>query len=169
MFVNVQAPNESEQTTRPNAAQCCSFDLAILLFFLPKLNTMKKVGIIACCLLAFIFIQCSSGRSESTSVSDDNTTVTISETETTYILEASFNEEKATAIYQYINSSIKPNAQFAFEDGDVDTRTSLDDGTTLHIKADRGELKVTFDKKTNSNESYERVKQLYKGIKKVIK
>jgi hypothetical protein len=133
------------------------------------MKAMKKVVITALCLLAVVFIQCHSGRTESTYVSDGNTTVKTSETKTTYTLEASFNKEKLRDVHKYINSAIEPSAHFAFEDRHLDTSTSLDDGTTFHIKADRGELTLTFDKQANSDESYKRVKQLYEGIKKIVR
>jgi hypothetical protein len=143
--------------------------LAALLSASQKIIVMKKIGIMVLCLLAVVLVRCDSGRSESTFVSDDNTTITTSETETRYSLEASFNEQKAMEIFQYINSAIGPNAQFAFEDGGVDAHTSLDDGTTFHIKAGPTELTIDFDKEANTHESYRRMKKLYHGIRKLVK
>ena len=124
---------------------------------------MRKLSIIALCLLSVVFIQCHPGRTETTYASDGKTTIKTTETKTMYTLEASFDEEKGTEIFERINAAIAPNAQFAFEEGDLDTNTSLDDGTTFHIEADDDELKLIFDKEKNSYQSYERVKELCEG------
>src|SRR5689334_22838474 len=108
---------------------------------------MKKIEIISLCLLTVVLIRCHSVSGESTFVSDGSTSIKTIETKSLYTLEANFNNEKATEIFQYINSEVKPDAQFAFEDGGVDTNTSLDDGTTFHIKAGRRELTISFDKR----------------------
>jgi hypothetical protein len=129
---------------------------------------MKKVAAISLCLLAFILIQCNSGKTESSTVSNQLTTVKVTETKTTYTLDASFTRDKASQFYRYINNAVSPDAQFAFEDGDLETSTSLDDGTKFHIKSQRGELQLIFDKATNSHESYRRMKKIYEGLKGIV-
>jgi hypothetical protein len=141
---------------------------ALLIVQLNKSTYMKKLAIVSLCLLAIVLMQCNSGKTESSIVSNNLTTVKVTETKTTYTLEASFPRDKAHDFYNYINASIAPAAQFNFEDGDLETNTSLDDGTKFHIKSQRGELEFTFDKTTNTHESYRRMKSIYEGLKGIV-
>lgn len=136
--------------------------------FWHKSNMMKKVAIIFFCLLALVLTQCDSGKVESSTVSNQLTTVKVTETKTTYTLDASFTRDKASQFYQYINNAVSPAAQFDFEDGDLETSTSLDDGTKFHIKSQRGELQLIFDKTSNNHESYRRMKKIYEGLKGIV-
>ena len=101
-------------------------------------------------------------------VSNGVTTVKVTETKTTYTLDASFTRDKASQFYQYINNAVSPAAQFDFEDGDIETSTSLDDGTKFHIKSQDGELQLIFDKSSNNRESYRRMKRIYEGLKGLV-
>lgn len=129
---------------------------------------MKSVMIIAICLVSLVLVQCQTGRKESTTINTGSTTVEISENEKTLKLEASFNKGKTMDVYRYINSSIAPSSLFSSEDDDLDVTTSLQDGTTFQIKAYRGELTLTFDKRSNTRKGYERVKELCEGVKEVV-
>jgi hypothetical protein len=129
---------------------------------------MKGLTRLTICLLTVVFVHCHSGRRESTMMTDGKTTVRTSETETTFTLHASFDEDKAMAVYQFINSSITPHSLFTSADDRLDVSKSLLDGTTFQIKAYRGELTLTFDKRANSPHSYHRVKGLCEGVKKIV-
>ncbi|MGC3945725.1 MAG: hypothetical protein QM762_14590 [Chryseolinea sp.] len=144
------------------------FHVAALLIWSGKTNAMRKAAIIFLCLMAIVLTQCNTGKTESTTISNDHTTVKVSETKTTYTLDASFPREKANQFYQYINNAVAPAAQFDFEDGDLETITSLEDGTQFRIKSQRGELQLIFDKKSNSRESYRRMKKIYEGLKGIV-
>jgi len=129
---------------------------------------MKKIAIIFLCLLALVLTQCDSGRTRSTTVSNGSTTVKITETKTDYTLDASFTRDKAGEFYRQLNSAVSPEAQFDFEDGDLETGTSLDDGTTFRIKSQRGELQLIFDKTSNNRKSYRRMEKIYERLKGIV-
>lgn len=129
---------------------------------------MKTATILTICLLPVTLLYGQSNRNESTTVNNGSTTAKISENETTYKLELSFNKNKVMDVYRYINSSIKPSSLFTSEDDRLDISTSLRDGTTFRIKAYRGELSITFDKRSNSPEAYNRIKELCEGVKKIV-
>jgi len=101
-------------------------------------------------------------------VSNGATTVKVTETKTAYTLDASFPRDKASEFYQQINNAVSPEAQFDFEDGDLETGTSLDDGTTFQIKSHSGELQLIFDKTRNNRQSYQRMKKIYEGLKGIV-
>lgn len=129
---------------------------------------MKKAALNFFCLLMLVLTQCHSGKTESSTVSNKFTTVKVSETKTTYTLDASFPRDKADEFYKYLNKAVSPSAQFDFNDGDLETTTSLDDGTTFHIESERGELHLVFDKTGNSHASYRRMKKIYEGLKGIV-
>lgn len=91
---------------------------------------MKTVSIITVCLLSVVLFHCHSGRSKSTGVNDGRTSVEISEHENLYKLEASFDKNKVMDVYEYVNSSIKPQSLFTSEDDRVDVSMTL--GMALH-------------------------------------
>jgi hypothetical protein len=128
---------------------------------------MKRLAILTLCLLSVTLFQCNSGRSKSTTTSNGTETVKISENDQTYALDASFHADKTVDVYQYINSYIGPPALFDSTDDRVDGSTSLSDGGTIHVKAQAGELTLTFDKRANSPEAYARAKELCEGVKKI--
>jgi hypothetical protein len=129
---------------------------------------MRTLTIVTICLLSVVLFHCHSGRGKSTTVSDGNTTVEISENERMYKLEANFNKNKVEDVYQYINASLKPNSLFTSEDDRVDISMTLGDGTTFQLKAHRGELSLTFDKRSNSREAYKRIRGLCEGVKEIV-
>ena len=122
---------------------------------------MKTVRIITVCLLSVILFHCQSRHSGSTSVK-------VSENKKMYKLDASFNEDKVMDVYRYINSSLKPQSLFTSEDDRVDVSMTLGDGTTFQIKAYRGDLSLTFDKRSNSRKSYSRIRELCEGVKEIV-
>jgi hypothetical protein len=129
---------------------------------------MKKIPIIFLCLLGLVLTQCDSGRTRSTTVSNGHTTVKITETRTAYTLDASFTRDKASEFYQQINNAVSSEAQIDFEDGDLETSASLDDGTKFQIKSQRGELQLIFDKTSNNRKSYRRMEKIYEGLKGIV-
>jgi hypothetical protein len=129
---------------------------------------MKTLRLTTICLLSVVLFHCHSGRNKSTVVSDENTSVEISENENLYKLEASFEKNKVMDVYRYINSSLEPQSLFTSEDDRVDVSMTLGDGTTFRIKAYGGELSLAFDKRSNSRESYKRIKELCDGVKEVV-
>ena len=128
---------------------------------------MKRITILTLSLLSLALACCNSGRSTSTAVSNGQESVKISDNDNTYIFEASFDEEKTTDVLQYINEAVKPNSIFSSQDERIDARASLSDGGVIDLKARRGELTLTFDKKANSEDAYHRVKELGEGVMKI--
>lgn len=127
-----------------------------------------KIRIILSVLLLISVILHAQTRTESTTVSNGNTKVTISENETTYELDAAFDERYVMDVYRYINSVISPGSLFTSKEDRLDVTTTLKDGTTFRIKAYMGTLYVKFDKEKNSRESFDRIRMLCEGVKKLV-
>ena len=128
---------------------------------------MKRITILALSMMSLVLACCNSGSSTSTAVSNGQESVKISDNDNTYTVEASFDEDKTMDVFRYINEAVKPNSVLNSEDDRVDASASLLDGGIIDLKASRGELKLTFDKKANSEEAYHRVKELGKGVMKI--
>jgi hypothetical protein len=95
-------------------------------------------------------------------------TVTILDTDDTYQLTASFDKEKIGKVQHFINKSIKPNGLFESGDDYLDAVTLLHDKTKFYIKAFKGELFISLNKKENSVESYNRIKKMCEGVKDIV-
>jgi hypothetical protein len=123
---------------------------------------MKKYLLIigACALLGFGVVKHLSTR--------DDTVIKVSETRDTYHFSASFEEKRTMKVYRFINRSIKPNGLFVSDDDRLDVTTELSDKTRFHIKAYKGELEISFNKRENSKESYERIKTMCGELGEIV-
>ncbi|SKC62805.1 hypothetical protein [Ohtaekwangia koreensis] len=127
---------------------------------------MKRITILLS-LLSMILACCHSGNSTSTTVSNGQESVKISDNDNTYTVEASFDEDKTMDVLQYIKEAVEPNSIFNPQDDRIDASATLSDGGIIDLKASGGELTLAFDKKANSREAYHRVKKLGEGVMKI--
>lgn len=95
----------------------------------------------------------------------DNIKVSVNETKEEYRFEASFNKEKSDAVSEYMDEYLD---QKIFENAQVDAAMRLSDGTQIYAKTDEGEVKIRLDKQLNSRESYEKIKKMGEGIKRIL-
>lgn len=93
--------------------------------------------------------------------------ITVSDDEDEYEMDASYKKSKTHAVQVYLdehllnnNISLKNN----WEDGEI----MLDDKTTVYINTYPGELKIKIDKRENTDESYEKVKQVCEELEVII-
>ncbi|GGD41570.1 hypothetical protein GCM10011514_01990 [Emticicia aquatilis] len=95
----------------------------------------------------------------------DNIKVSVNETKEEYRFEASFNKDKSDAVSEYMDDYLD---QKIFENAQVDAAMRLNDGTQIYVKTDDGEVKIRLDKQLNSRESYEKIKKMGEGIKRIL-
>jgi hypothetical protein len=95
----------------------------------------------------------------------DNIKVSVNETKEEYRFEASFNEDKSEDVAQYMDDYLD---QKIFENAQVNAAMRLNDGTQIYAKTDDGEVKIRLNKQDNSRESYEKIKKMGEGIKRVL-
>jgi hypothetical protein len=98
----------------------------------------------------------------------NRTSITISEDDDTYELEAIYNAENTGMVEQYINKSIAPNSLAGSVHDYFDASTSLPDHTQFHVKESPGKVDITLDKRKNSTMSYHRIKTMCEGIKSLV-
>ena len=99
----------------------------------------------------------------------DDLSISVVDTDDTYALTATFNEDYTGRVQDYINRSIKPNSLFRSTHDYFNVITTLADKTEFHVKESPGELEIDFDKRKNSAASYQRVKKMCEGISNVLK
>lgn len=97
-----------------------------------------------------------------------NTNIKYSETEHTYSMKAEFPEAETREVEEYMNHTIGTISNMSFINTQIDGSIALDDHTTFYIKKSPGILDITLDKDRNSDESYQEIKSMCQGIKKVL-
>ncbi len=95
----------------------------------------------------------------------DNIKVSVSETKEEYRFEARFNKNKSDAVSEYMDDYLD---QKIFENAQIDAAMRLNDGTQIYAKTEEGEVKIRLDKQLNSRESYEKIKKMGEGIKRIL-
>ncbi len=98
----------------------------------------------------------------------DRTSISISEDDNSYRLEAVYNINNTGRVERYINNCISPNSLGKSENDYFDVTTSLSDGTVFYVKESPGILKIELNKKKNSTASYYRIKKMCEGVKGIL-
>lgn len=124
---------------------------------------MKKVYLIPACWIAVaaIFISwyvAKNPRGTGVSVTDSNTS---------YKMDAYYHSSKTPNVARYIDSCLEP-APLLFDHDFVQSNVTLEDSIHFLIKHSAGKLLIEAQKKDNSPASLERIKQLCTGIKETI-
>ena len=85
-----------------------------------------------------------------------------------YSMKAHFNKNKTRSVEIYMDERIGDRSNMSFINTRIDGQIALDDHTTFYIKKYAGFLEIEFDKAKNSYESYQRIRGMCEGIKRVI-
>jgi hypothetical protein len=96
-----------------------------------------------------------------------NVSISIREDEGTYKMYTYFNKDKTARIHHYINQQLGGHSS-PFVHSRMDGMLTINDKTSFYIKSEPGELEIELDKEKNSCESYQQVKRMCEGIKRVI-
>jgi hypothetical protein len=97
-----------------------------------------------------------------------HTSLSISESDHYYSMDADFSKSKTRAVEEYMDSRIGRRSNMSFVNSQIDGTLSLDDHTTFYIKKYPGYIEIKLDKDRNSDDAYRQIKSLCGGIKKVI-
>jgi hypothetical protein len=92
--------------------------------------------------------------------------VTISDDDDEYEMDASFNRNKTHAVQVYLNEHLLNN-RVAFRNRD-DEEITLDDNTTIYITTHPGQVSIKIDKEENSEESCEKVRRVCEDLKDIV-
>ncbi len=99
---------------------------------------------------------------------DGNTDITYSENDQYYSMNAYFSRSQTRNVEKYMDRKIGRRSNMSFVNSRIDGTIGLDDHTTFYIKKYPGVLEIKLDKDKNSYESYEEIKSMCIGIKKVL-
>lgn len=94
--------------------------------------------------------------------------ITISDDEDEYEMDASYSKRQARAIRIYLNDHLLHNNIVLHNNNSVDEEITLDDNTTFYINSYPGEFRIKIDKRENSEESCARLKQICEELKKIL-
>jgi hypothetical protein len=100
---------------------------------------------------------------------DNDVSISIQEDEEEYKLSAHFEDRKTRAVQNFIKEYTASTVNFKSKGNNyVDATVTLDDNTKFYIKSYEGRLKIKFDKEQNSEESYEKIKEMCEGVKDLL-
>jgi len=134
-------------------------------FSTQTINKMKTSFFLALVCLVALSIFVAWSRFET---NNHNTSISISETDDTYKLKASFDVNHTVKVWRYVNNFIAPNSLGKSENDYFDVTTSLQDKTEFYIKESPGKLKIELNKRKNTTASYLRIKKMCEGIKGLL-
>ena len=95
--------------------------------------------------------------------------VNVSESGSTYRLQAWYNRNKTGEVVRYINRQIQPSSLFSSADDYFDVHTQLSDRTRFYIKSSPGRIIISINKRENSPGSYEKIKRMCGGVVEIVK
>ena len=124
---------------------------------------MKKNSFALMCNLLLVWFCLSCTQSN-----NGNVNISISESEDYYKMLAHFSTGKTGDVDKFMDHKIGRRSNMSFANSRIDGKLSLDDHITFYIKKYPGYLQIKLDKEENSDASYQRVKSMCEGIKKVI-
>ena len=119
-----------------------------------KLVLVLMGGIlVATCFFVFIFHRI---------VSKENVSISVQESNDSYRLIASYKRHQTRKLEKYIDAQLHTH-HFSHKNR-VDGMITLDDHTSLYLRAAPGKLYIKLDKQENDLYSYAKVKKLAEGI-----
>jgi hypothetical protein len=101
-------------------------------------------------------------------VHDHDMSITTTDDEEEFEMEASYNRDQTRAVQVYLNDHLINSSNRSFRNKRINDEITLDDKTTIYINSHPGRLRIKIDKTENSEESYERVRELCDELKEII-
>ena len=101
-----------------------------------------------------------------TGKSFDKTSVYINEDGKTYEFVAVYPARDQNALVSYMDKSL--DVSTSLKNTVTDAELTLDNKYTFYMKQRPGELKLKFDKRKNTPQAYQKLKQMCEGLKDLI-
>ncbi len=101
-------------------------------------------------------------------MNDGNISVSVTDSDDFYKVKADYDESRTSKLYRYIRKNLGSDGLFQSEDDHLDAVVQLDDHTRFYVKASPGKFLLKMDKDENSEASYDRIRKVGEGIKKVL-
>ena len=94
--------------------------------------------------------------------------ITISDDDDEYEMDALYNKRKTHAVRIYLNDHLLINKTGRYKKNVDGEEIILDDNTKLFLNEYPGSLRIKIDKDENSPESYEKIRQACEEIKEIM-
>jgi len=98
---------------------------------------------------------------------DGNISISVQEDDEEYRMNAKYDEDKTMAVDNYIKSCTGSDCRYNGH-GDFNATLVLDDNSHVYIRSKEGRLKIKFNKEENSEEAYEKIRDMCEGIKDLL-
>ena len=128
-----------------------------------KPNQMRKQILFIACALFFV-----TGFSSCFIHHGHDTCVTISDDDDEYEMYASYDVKKTRRIQRLLDRELNIDLGRSGRNTHVDANITLDDKTTFYMRAFPGQLRISFDKNENSDESWEKIQDVCEEIKEAL-
>jgi hypothetical protein len=100
---------------------------------------------------------------------DGNISISVQEDDEEYRMNAKYDEDKTMAVDDYIKTCTGSAGRYRYGGhGNFDATLTLDDNSRVYIKSREGRLKIKFNKEENSEEAYEKIRDMCDGIKEIL-
>ena len=99
---------------------------------------------------------------------DGDVSITYNDAEEHYSMNAHFSKRKIKAVERYMDRMLGDASDMSFVSTRINGRIALADHTVFYIKKYPGYIKIRLNKYENSEEAYERIREMCEGIKDVI-
>jgi hypothetical protein len=97
-----------------------------------------------------------------------DTSVSISDSGDEYEMCASFDENKTRKIQRLLDRELNIDIGRSGRTAHVDANITLDDHTTFYMRALPGQLRINFDKRANTEDSWEKIQDVCEEIKDAL-
>jgi hypothetical protein len=134
------------------------------LFLSSKTITMKKLPALFFCAFAVTIIASSCVQG----AGDGNISLNFKESDHYYSMNARFDKNLTREVEQYLDSRLGKRSKMSFINNRIDGTIALDDQTTFYLKKAPGILRIKLDKDKNSMESYDHVRSMCEGLKRIL-
>ncbi len=100
--------------------------------------------------------------------SDHNIAIHYNDSKRYYSMEADFNKNRTRAVEEYMDEKLGSVTNMSFVNTRLNGKIALGDNTNFYIEKYPGYMRIKLDKEKNSYSSYERVRSMCEGLKKIF-
>ena len=100
---------------------------------------------------------------------NDNLSISVKSTDAGYSFEASYPENKTEKVTAYLEKTLGNDKIFTAPSDIKDEEVALGDSIKFYLKSSPGNLEIDFKKQQNSEVSYNKLVEMCKGVKEVLK
>lgn len=100
---------------------------------------------------------------------NDNLSISVKSTATGYSFDAAYPENKTEKVVAYLEKTLGNDKIFTALSDIKDEEVAMGDSVKFYLKSSPGNLEIDFKKQYNSEASYNKLVEMCKGVKEVLK